>query len=137
MNIRIASEKDIPKLNELLFQVHKIHADARPDIFITNSKKGMPQITEAYHFSISIQAEAARSVLLVELILPLLAVRRTATTRSANRYQPFILPLLSVRRGTIRRSLTRHCPVVLVSCKRCNYSHTKSAKCKVISICVS
>ena len=39
MNIRIASEKDIPKLNELLFQVHKIHADARPDIFITNSKK--------------------------------------------------------------------------------------------------
>ena len=39
MNIRIASEKDIPKLNELLFQVHKIHADTRPDIFITNSKK--------------------------------------------------------------------------------------------------
>ena len=39
MIIRTASEKDIPKLNELLFQVHKIHADARPDIFISGSKK--------------------------------------------------------------------------------------------------
>ena len=34
-----------------------------------------------------------------QFILPLSAVRRTAISRSLNRYQPFAEPLLSVRRG--------------------------------------
>ena len=39
MNIRRASEKDIPRLIELLHQVLDIHADIRPDIFIKGTTK--------------------------------------------------------------------------------------------------
>ena len=39
MNIRRASEKDIPRLIELLGQVLQIHADIRPDIFIAGTTK--------------------------------------------------------------------------------------------------
>ena len=37
--IRPAQEKDIDRINELLFQIHKVHADKRPDIFKPNRKK--------------------------------------------------------------------------------------------------
>ena len=37
--IRRAIPADIPKLNELLFQVQQIHADGRPDIFKSGNKK--------------------------------------------------------------------------------------------------
>lgn len=39
VNIRRAEEKDIPQIEELLYQVHKVHSDKRPDLFIPGSKK--------------------------------------------------------------------------------------------------
>ena len=39
MTIRRAKEKDIPRITDLLFQVHKVHSDKRPDIFRRGSKK--------------------------------------------------------------------------------------------------
>ena len=36
---RKASVADIPALDELLIQVHRIHSDARPDIFTPGAKK--------------------------------------------------------------------------------------------------
>ena len=39
MMIRKAEEKDIPRIIELLGQVLQIHADIRPDIFITGTTK--------------------------------------------------------------------------------------------------
>ena len=39
MVIRRAEEKDVQRLTDLLLQVHKIHSDARPDIFRRGSKK--------------------------------------------------------------------------------------------------
>lgn len=37
--IRRAEKKDIPKINNLLFQVLSVHAKGRPDIFIPGTKK--------------------------------------------------------------------------------------------------
>ena len=37
--IRRAAESDIPALNKLLYQVHRIHSDARPDLFKPGAKK--------------------------------------------------------------------------------------------------
>ncbi len=37
--IRRAEEKDIARINELLYQVQQLHADGRPDIFKTGAKK--------------------------------------------------------------------------------------------------
>lgn len=37
--IRRANKTDIPALDNLLFQVHKVHFSARPDIFKANAKK--------------------------------------------------------------------------------------------------
>ena len=34
-----AEEKDIPTINKLLYEVHKVHSDARPDIFKKGEKK--------------------------------------------------------------------------------------------------
>ena len=39
MNIRNAENKDIPQIENLLYQVHKVHADKRPDLFIPGMKK--------------------------------------------------------------------------------------------------
>ena len=39
LNIRRAEEKDIPALSKLLYQVHKVHSDVRPDLFRAHSKK--------------------------------------------------------------------------------------------------
>ena len=39
MNIRRAVKEDIPQIEELLYQVHKIHSDGRPDIFKNGKKK--------------------------------------------------------------------------------------------------
>ena len=39
MKIRIAEEKDIPKLNALLRQVLNVHQAVRPDLFKVNTKK--------------------------------------------------------------------------------------------------
>lgn len=39
MNIRHAQEKDIPRITTLLEQVLTIHADIRPDIFISDTTK--------------------------------------------------------------------------------------------------
>lgn len=39
MFIRKAEEKDIPRILELLGQVLQIHADIRPDIFISGTTK--------------------------------------------------------------------------------------------------
>ena len=33
ITIRRAAEDDIPALEKLLFQVHKVHSDVRPDLF--------------------------------------------------------------------------------------------------------
>ncbi len=37
--IRRAVENDMPYLNKLLFQVHKVHHDVRPDLFKDGTKK--------------------------------------------------------------------------------------------------
>ena len=39
MNIRRANERDIAGINALLYQVHRIHAEGRPDIFRLGNKK--------------------------------------------------------------------------------------------------
>lgn len=39
LNIRRAEEKDIPVIDKLLYQVHKVHSDARPDLFKQGAKK--------------------------------------------------------------------------------------------------
>lgn len=38
-NIRKATEIDIPKISELLFEVQKVHSDVRPDLFRAGGKK--------------------------------------------------------------------------------------------------
>ena len=37
--IRKAEIKDIPALNKLLYEVHKVHSDIRPDLFRVDAKK--------------------------------------------------------------------------------------------------
>lgn len=37
--IRTADKKDIPYLDKLLFEVQKVHSDARPDLFKSGGKK--------------------------------------------------------------------------------------------------
>lgn len=37
--IRRAAKGDMKRIDELLFQVHKVHSDARPDIFRKGAKK--------------------------------------------------------------------------------------------------
>lgn len=39
MTIRTAQDADSAALNKLLYQVHKVHSDARPDLFRCGSKK--------------------------------------------------------------------------------------------------
>ena len=39
MNIRRATKADIPRLNDLLYQVHAVHSEGRPDIFRAGNKK--------------------------------------------------------------------------------------------------
>ena len=39
MNIRKANERDIAGISKLLYQVHRIHAEGRPDIFRLGNKK--------------------------------------------------------------------------------------------------
>lgn len=39
MEIRRAEEKDIEQIEDLLYQVHKVHSDKRPDLFIPGAKK--------------------------------------------------------------------------------------------------
>ena len=39
LSIRRAGADDIPALDKLLFQVHKVHSDARPDLFKPGAKK--------------------------------------------------------------------------------------------------
>lgn len=39
MNIRRAEKKDIPQIETLLYQVAKVHADGRPDLFKQGEKK--------------------------------------------------------------------------------------------------
>jgi len=39
MHIRRAVKNDMPGINELLYQVAKVHHDGRPDIFKANAKK--------------------------------------------------------------------------------------------------
>ena len=39
MEVRRAKEKDIPRLTALLYQVHAVHSEGRPDIFRRGSKK--------------------------------------------------------------------------------------------------
>ena len=38
ISIRRAKPSDITGLNELLYQVHKVHADKRPDLFKEGKK---------------------------------------------------------------------------------------------------
>ena len=39
VTIRPAEASDIPRLEELLYQVHALHAEGRPDLFIRGKKK--------------------------------------------------------------------------------------------------
>lgn len=48
MNIRIAAENDLPRINELRRQVNDLHTAARPDMF----KHGFPQEVQDYLYTI-------------------------------------------------------------------------------------
>lgn len=37
--IRQALEKDIEKIGKLMYQIHKIHSDSRPDLFVVGDRK--------------------------------------------------------------------------------------------------
>jgi ribosomal protein S18 acetylase RimI-like enzyme len=39
MELRMACEDDIPQIDNLLYQVHKVHSDGRPDLFQAGKKK--------------------------------------------------------------------------------------------------
>ena len=39
MEIRRATQEDIPQIETLLYQVHKVHSDGRPDLFVPGQKK--------------------------------------------------------------------------------------------------
>lgn len=39
MRIRRAAEGDIPAIDKLLYEVHKVHSDVRPDLFKAGAKK--------------------------------------------------------------------------------------------------
>lgn len=39
LTMRRAAERDIPTIDKLLYQVHKVHSDARPDLFKAGAKK--------------------------------------------------------------------------------------------------
>lgn len=39
LTIRRAEERDIPVIDKLLYQVHKVHSDVRPDLFKAGAKK--------------------------------------------------------------------------------------------------
>jgi len=39
MQIRRGEERDIPQIETLLYQVHKVHSDGRPDLFVAGAKK--------------------------------------------------------------------------------------------------
>lgn len=39
VTIRRAADADIPALDKLLYQVHKVHSDVRPDLFKAGAKK--------------------------------------------------------------------------------------------------
>ncbi len=39
MTIRLAQDKDLAEIKNLLFQVNNVHAEGRPDIFIKNARK--------------------------------------------------------------------------------------------------
>lgn len=39
VTIRRAGERDIPALDRLLYEVHKVHSDVRPDLFKAGAKK--------------------------------------------------------------------------------------------------
>lgn len=39
VNIRRATDRDIPALDTLLYEVHEIHSDLRPDLFRAGAKK--------------------------------------------------------------------------------------------------
>ncbi len=46
MTIRKATKKDIPKIMDLLMQIHDLHARCRPDIFVPNIPKYSPDEVE-------------------------------------------------------------------------------------------
>lgn len=39
LQIRRAEERDVPAMGRLLYQVHKVHSDARPDLFKPGARK--------------------------------------------------------------------------------------------------
>ena len=46
MDIRLAEKKDLPRIMDLLMQVHQVHADKRPDIFVDGITKYSPEEVE-------------------------------------------------------------------------------------------
>ena len=60
LTIRRASAADIPALDKLLYQVHKVHSDLRPDLFRQDTKKYTDEELE------SIVSDAATPVFVAE-----------------------------------------------------------------------
>lgn len=60
MNIRLATEKDLPRVNELRAQVSELHAAARPDIF----RPGFPQFLADFLYEI--HADDSKHILVGE-----------------------------------------------------------------------
>lgn len=60
MNIRLATESDLPRVNELRAQVSELHAAARPDVF----RPGFPPYLADYLYQI--HADDSKHVLVAE-----------------------------------------------------------------------
>lgn len=60
MNIRLAMESELPRVNELRAQVSELHAAARPDIF----RPGFPSFLASYLYEI--YADERRHILVAE-----------------------------------------------------------------------
>lgn len=45
--IRRANQDDIPQIDKLLYEVHKVHSDIRPDLFVPGEKKYTDKELEA------------------------------------------------------------------------------------------
>ena len=83
MNIRIATENDLPRINELRRQVNDLHTAARPDMF----KYGFPQEVQDYLYTM-FQADD-RHILVAEISRQIVAFACLAEIESpATPYRP-------------------------------------------------
>ena len=81
--IRRAVDADIPALDRLLFQVHQVHHEARPDLFKAGAKKYTDAQLKAILADDKTPVFAARSILCCWRSAARLWATRSASTSSS------------------------------------------------------